>query len=805
MRSLALLVFASLSLGIAAGDAWEVSAAVWLSAGGAAAAAAWVAPRGRLALAGIAWFAGGGALAVPQGRAPPVPAALAAHDAPVRFTGELAEPPVRAYGRTHLVLELARVELDGRWRPLRARVGLTVGGLARDLTLGDTVHGRARFRPPRILANPGAPDAARRLRYAGISMTGVAAHPESVVRQGDTGTGGIWPALDGLRVSLLGRIGSGAFGEGPLLAGFFLGDRGGLLRADRDAFTVAGLSHTLAVSGQHLVVVAFLLFRLLAALLARCEPVAVRIAPQRPAALVTLVVAAGYTLLVGAPYSALRALAMASLLLAGVMLGRSSLRSDALWIGAAALLCASPGALFEPAFQLSVLAVVGLLWLAPWLHARLVPRLDPLVPATRRVRAWGWIAGLLAATASATALTAPLVAYHFQMFTPLGLLASLVVVPLLELWILPLCLAAALFCGLGDGLWAAAELGAVGVRLTLDGISALEGAATAVAPPTALELVLLTALALCLPLVTRRPGRWLAAGLALALAGSLGAGALSRRLGDSLRITFLSVGHGDAAIVQAPGGRAMLIDGGGSVHGDFDIGRRVVAPALRALGVSRLDAVVLSHPHPDHARGLAHVVEAFPVGELWYGGRPFGRGAAELEAAVRSRGIPLRVFRKDESPAPWGEVHFEVLHPRPGDAEPYYPELGENDNSLVLALSFRRFRVLFPGDLEAEGEEVLVGSGRLGRHAVLKSPHHGSRTSSTAAFLEAVSPRVVVYSVGERNAYGFPHPGVRRRVAALQAAEFRTDLDGAIEISTDGHKARVRASRSGREEVFELP
>jgi competence protein ComEC len=811
VRFVAFLIAASLAAGLALGDATGLPTWIWISLGAGAALGACLAARRRPVVVILvpAWFCAGASLAVPPQRAPPPPTLLSRNRDAVPFEGWVVEPPARAYGRTHVVVDLVRVRVAGAWSPISARARVTLDGLAYDLATGDFVLGRARFLPPRVLVNPGGPDVARTLRYAGISLTAYARDPGSLVRRSDLPGGGVWPALDRQRAALASRIGAGSVGEGALVAAFFLGDRGRLERADREAFARAGLSHTLAVSGQHLAVIAFLLYRLLAWVLARWEYLAVRVVARRPAAALALVAATLYTLFVGAPHSAVRALAMAALYLGGVVLGRASRRADALWLGAAAIVVASPGALFDAGFQLSVLAVVGLLWVTPAVRRVLVrPVAFPtLEPPSRARRLWSPVAGLLAATAGAAAVTSPLVAYHFHLFTPLGLVAGLVVVPILELWILPVSLAAAILSPLGDALWALAEVGAAGVRLAIEGVRALDAAALTTAPPSAFELVLLTAMALLLPRVARRQARWILAALAAALGISLVAGALSRHLGNELRITFLSVGHGDAAVVQMPGNRAVLIDGGGAITGEFDVGRQVVAPALRALGVSRLDAIVLSHPHPDHAGGLAHVLESFEVGELWDSGRPFGRGAQGLERVLRERPVPRRIFRAGAPPVRFGDVEIDVLHPLlPTDEpEPYYGELGENDNSLTLVVRYGRFRALFPGDLEAEGEEVLLESRRLEPVAVLKSPHHGSRTSSTSGFLSAVRPRAVVFSVGENSAFGFPHSEVVARLEALGARSFRTDLDGAVTVETDGKTLEIRGLRSGKVLRTRLP
>jgi competence protein ComEC len=807
VRYAAFLVAGFLALGLALGDALDWPASVWGLGGAACGALALVLVRGPAAWVPLAllWGCAGASLSVPDSRAPSAPALP--RDA-VRFEGLVAEPPTRAYGRTQIVVALSQVEIDGRWRPLSARARLSAPALVYHVALGDAVLGRARFGPPRVLANPGAGDVERSPRYRGLGTVGFLAHGDAIVRRSDAEHGGVWPWIDRARAALAARIGVGELGEGPLVAAFFLGDRGRLTRDDREAFQVTGLSHTLAVSGQHLAVIAFLLYRALAWLLCRWPALAVRVVPRRVAAALGLGGTCAYTLLAGAPYSAVRALAMVALYLGGAVLGRVSPRADALCLGSAAILGASPGALFDAGFQLSVLAVLGLLYLSPRIRGALSPRPDPYGMLVREPlwrRAWRPWAGLLAATAGAALATSPLVAYHFQLFTPLGLLGSLLVVPILELFILPVALGALLFVPLAD-LWAVAEAGALVLRQGLELLRAADSLATSVPPPSGLELACLTAAAFLLPYLGRRPARWAFGASLVALAVSWGGGAASRHFADSLRITFLSVGHGDAAVVQLPRGGALLVDGGGAIHGDFDVGREVVAPALRALGVTRLEAVVLSHPHPDHARGLAHVLRSFEVRELWVNGRPLGRAAGGLEAAARERGVALRMFRSGSAPVVLGGVELEILHPLTpaGDEEPYFPELGENDNSLVLALRYGAFRALFPGDLEAEGEAVLLEAGRDLGATVLKAPHHGSRTSSTATFLQTVAPSAVVFSVGEGNAFGFPDRSVAARYAERGVRLYRTDRDGAVQVVTDGKAVGIRTLRSKRRDEWWL-
>ena len=816
MRYATWLCGCALVLGIALGDGAEGAHSWATQVGFGCGAAALVSALGRRSVLASAatlavWLCAGGQLAIPAAKAPAVPRWLLQDKEALSFEGRIVEPPQRAYGRTQLTLDVVRVRHRGQLRVVRFRARAFVEGLAHGLTLGDDVLGRGRLGPARVLENPGGFDGARSLRYAGVGVALSLSSLAAITRRTASTGGGVWPWLDAWRARTMARLGAGAMGEGGLVGAMALGDRGGLTRKDRDDFALTGVSHAIAVSGQHLVLVVFLAFAVLRALLARWFWLATRVSPRRAAAALALALAVAYTLMVGAPYSALRALAVAALYFGGAMLGRNSRAVDALATGALAILVASPGALFDVGFQLSVVAVAGLLWVSPSLRALFdrVLRAERLPgqpsPWGRKLR--GVLSSTLAATLGATLVTAPLVAHYFQVVTPLGLLGSLVVVPVLELWVLPTAMIAAAVPWVADGLWVAAEAGAFCARQGLDLLLALDAAVLRVSPPTWLECGAWWVLALAV--VRLRRARYLALGCvsALVLVVSIGVGAGERHWRGELELTFLSVGHGDAALVQTPGGHAVLIDGGGAIHaGGLDVGRFVVVPALRALGVTRLDAIVLSHPHPDHAGGLAAVVRELEVAELWTSGMPFGRGAAELRRAVEERRTPLRVFRAGAPSTDFGGVRFDVLAPltSPDDAAPYFDELGENDNSLVMRVRYGQFTALFPGDLEAEGEHLLTHGGAPLRSTLVKVPHHGSRTSSTDVFVAATRPELVLYSVGEGNAFGFPHEDVGLRWRRTGASAWRTDLDGAVSVATDGTTVRVAGRRSGRRQSLSL-
>jgi competence protein ComEC len=280
-------------------------------------------------------------------------------------------------------------------------------------------------------------------------------------------------------------------------------------------------------------------------------------------------------------------------------------------------------------------------------------------------------------------------------------------------------------------------------------------------------------------------------GVPLALTGALVcAAALGgppwRGHGRPLRITLLSVGQGDSAVLELPQGAVLLLDGGGSVVGSFDPGREVLVPFLWDRGISRLRAVILSHPHPDHANGLPYVMARLPTEEFWSTGEPCPLAACEeLEHEIGLQRVTRRLFTRAAHELTLDGVHIEALYPLA--PEGYYPELRENDNSLVLKLSYGSFSALLPGDVEAEAEARLLADPTADLAAqLLKAPHHGSDTSSTPEFVRRVAPQAVVFSVGPRNRFDFPREEVVERYRALGARLYRTDRDGAITFETDG-------------------
>jgi competence protein ComEC len=414
---------------------------------------------------------------------------------------------------------------------------------------------------------------------------------------------------------------------------------------------------------------------------------------------------------------------------------------------------------------------------------------------SRPVRLARWSARLCAASAAAIVATAPIGAWHFAQLAPAGIISNLVVVPLAELGIVPVGLAGSV----------AASLHLPGGRLLLQLAGGLAKAMAVftewfarmapswrVPAPNLVETVAWYVALIAIAAVGRRALTWVCLCAAL-LVLSAGWRVWSHAHRETLTATFLDVGQGDACVVELPRGRVLVVDGGGSFDPRFDPGQQVIAPFLWRRGIRRIDLMVLSHPHPDHANGLPFLVEQFDVGELWTNGEETTQpGTVALLASAARRHVPVGTPR----PLDLGGATVTPLAPFDSTgAVAADAARGENDNSLVVAVGWRGRRILFSGDIEHEAEDELVArAGPRLAADVVKVPHHGSKTSSTAPFVAATHPALAVISVGERNRWGFPNPGVTARWRGRGADVWRTDRSGAITVTID---ARGRVAAAG--------
>lgn len=541
-------------------------------------------------------------------------------------------------------------------------------------------------------------------------------------------------SVDAVRERLAGglRRAAGASDTGragaALAAALVLGRREALDRDTVGTLRQAGLAHILAVSGLHVVLVSTLLWWALTV---------AGLAP-RTRRLVLIPCLAGFAVLAGGSAPVVRATAATVAYLLTRLAGRPVLPLPAMWGIVGGLAAVEPAALQQPGFQLSAAVSLALVrWVGPLG--------DAIEALPRRL-------GAALAVAGVGQLTAwPLVGVAFAAVPPLGVLANLVAAPLaLPLVAASLLAVPAAALGPGPGgpcVWVAG-VGHVALLRVADW-----GAASTwlFAPPPPALLAAGAVLLVASVLSWRRA--WLPA-LLLAAGSVAWTLAPARPLAAAGEMRMLPVGDGMALLVRTADAR-LLVDAG-----------RGPSEALRGLAAvraRRLDALVITHADADHTGGAAMVLERAKVGELVLPRAIAGRPEVEpLLAAARRRGVPVRLVAAGDALA-WRGLGCRVVWP------PAAAQLADNDMSLVAVLESGGTRLLLTGDIEAAGEAALARSGVDLAADVLQLPHHGSRSSSSRALLEAVRPRVAVAATGVRPRFAYPDPQVVARVRRLPA------------------------------------
>lgn len=690
----------------------------------------------------------------------------------------------RDSGFTRGVVELRAAMTAGGWRRASGRALLTVSGDRSDLRPGDSVElagGLALIARP---LNPGEFDARSYRRGQGVRLRIDVDDPQGVWEGGDSrrprgvrdsALAAWWRWRGRVRAWARERLGAGL---GPstsaLAAALLLGRRDGVDAEVNDAFARTGTTHLLAVSGLHMQVLAVVFGQTLAGL---------GFGRRRSLLAVGLATAA-YAGLVGFMPSVVRSAAVTLTYCAAGLLDRCHRPANTLAVAALVTLLMNPADLFDAGCQLSFLGVASLVWVAGPAAARVAcgRPADPLValdryyepgPVRALRRAWGWaLRGLLTSTA-VWLVGAPLVALRFHLVSPVGVALNLPLIPMTS--------AALMASGLSLGLSAvwgplgrpASWLAGVLLRGT-EGLvrwgGSLRWGHLFVAGPSAwwvLGVYGLLGLATAAGVGRWRGRRWAWGALAgwsalgLWLAAGLG---VRPDLDAPPRAEVLAVGHGSAVLIEGGAGHAVLYDCGRLR--DPSVGRRVVAPALWARGLSRLDAVVLSHADYDHYGGLPDLLDRVAVGEVLvpegFAG-PANPEAARLLDLVRARGVAVREVT---SATAWalGATRLVVRHPPPG----WRPWAGDNARSVALDVLWRGRRLALTGDLEGPGL-LAYAEAAAGPVDVFLAPHHGGRTANPPWLYDKVRPALVV--VSQRP----PQPGAHDPLSVVEARKTPVD------------------------------
>jgi competence protein ComEC len=740
----------------------------------------------------------------------------------VLVSGCVVEPSAFNDGRDQFILELAP--------RARARVSLAVrdGETPPNFVYGQKVELEARLRPVRNFQNPGAFDYAAYSARSYIYWTAsVAAGSPVTVQPGQCGSA-FSRAIFSLRTAALNRIEqlykNDAYATGMMEA-TLIGETRKLEKIWTDHFRRTGTYHMLVIDGLHIMVLAafFLLLLRLCCI------------PELPALACTAAAAWLYVLVSGGNAPAVRAAGGFTLYLAARFFFRRGRPMNLLAAVAILYLICDPGQLFEPGFQLSFLCVAAIAMLAgpvllatsaPFSHGlrgineiSRDPRMPPRVAQFRvelRLLAetlhyylripQTWLVHMLAfgarlifyayemaviSTAIQIGMALPM-AIYFHRISLSGFSANIIVVPLLAL-VVPIGFLA-IFTG-----WHFVAATAEWLLIAGEKIAnwhLLPEPNWRVADPPLWLCIAFSAGLLMLSLALPKSRRW--AWTSAAIVGILFVVVFwhpfppKTHTGD-LELTAIDVGQGDSLLVAFPDGKLMLMDGGGVLsygkHAKprMDIGEDVVSPYLWGRGIRRVDIIALSHAHADHAQGLPALIENFQPAELWIGATAPSEMWTAVEQRARQQKVKI-VAMRSRKVFDFGGTRVEVLSPPADYVSSKNPM---NNDSLALRITYGRRSFLLTGDMEKPMEARALADGEPLRADVLKVGHHGSNTSSTEPFLDAVSPTYAVISDGFENSFHHPHPKVLDRLTAHRAGILRTDQQGLITVRTDGQRLSV--------------
>jgi competence protein ComEC len=585
-----------------------------------------------------------------------------------------------------------------------------------------------------------------------------------------------------------------------------IGDRSGLAPDDERRLQDAGTYHVIAISGGNIAVLA-----VLSTLVARLFFV-----PPSPASIVTALLLVFYGMVASGAASVARAVTAAVLVLLARALDHRVHAINVLAVAALFAVACAPAVVLDPGFHLSFGATLGILLG--------VPRINRRFRSARR-RASGWrlpvlaAIGMLAATVCAEMALAPVSATLFGRVSFAGLFLNFAAIPLMTVIQIAGLIVAATPSWAGPIAQGAATALRVSAGLLLESAKVVDAApwlAHDVAPPVCGLTIAYYASALAL-LSARTcrvaiPGYVLSATLLVIGPREVARDAVSPP-SMPVRVVVLDVGQGDATVVALPGARAVLVDTGGiapvttgpdafDAPPGFDIGDRVVARVLRALGVRRLDALVVTHGDPDHVLGARGVLKHLATDAIWEGVPvPPHPGLRSLAAFARNESVTWRTVRAGDIERV-GDVELRVLHPPPPDWE---RQRVRNDDSVVLEIRIGAVSVVLPGDIGKEGERAILPRLEQGRLVILKAPHHGSATSSSQELLDRLRPKAVIVSCGRNNRFGHPHPTVLERYRTMGSAIFSTAEDGAVFVETDGQRVDIRGWEGRQISIERLP
>ena len=739
----------------------------------------------------------------------------------ITFIAKIISPPEYFPQRRRLCLDIQRIILPEKNLMTAGIVQLNWYHPQNICNYYDTVKISAKIQFPKEYKNPGAFSYSDYLRQKNIYATGTIKTLSQIIPARKIPLGRkILKTIYQIRTMLSKKIECATpFPDSCLLQALLLGERQKISKYIKFLFNEAGIAHLLAISGLHLTLLTMIIFQGLRFIIKTSphifyEKLTTFIKPTNLALLLSLPFPIFYTILTGNKISTIRASIMVIIYFTSFLLEKEKKLIPPLLFTAFILLLWLPEWLFHLDFQLTFLASGGIIIL---LESR-----SPLPKRNKNFFIFcikEYLLYPLYLSLLTFIILCPMIIYYFNLFSPIGILMNILSVPLVS-GILLLSIIAGLITPLCPPL--ANQLFYLGgllsrIIVTLSQLAtSIPGAFLYVPSPSKLFLFifyssLIPIFILHSKLKLLRPQNIpfflpIFLCLFLFLIHPIHPHNTHINKAGPMEITFLDVGKGDACFIKTPMGKTILIDGGGTYNNEFDIGRYVIAPFLWRKNIKKVDLIILSHPHPDHLNGLLFILKNFRVNKLWKTSDSSKSLSYQIfKEIIKRKHIPVTIVQKGKKEA-IDKVLLEVFSPKK-QMLTHSTELRssreENNRSLVIKLSFGQISFLFTGDIEKEAEKSLLGYGKQLKSTIIKVPHHGSKNSSTKSFLELISPQIAVFSARQYGNQLFPYPQTIARYQNLSCKIYRTDLDGAITIYTDGKTYSVVTEENQRKKIVD--
>ncbi len=663
---------------------------------------------------------------------------------------------------------------------------------------GDYITVYTKPRKPLNYKNPGSFDYIAFLERKGISLVGYINDPALIQKNIHRSENSVIRMIDVLRLSIKDAIELHVKGQAPrgIIEALVIGEQGFVSQDIRKAFASTGIIHIIVVSGLHLAIISHIFYLFFKLLLSRLRYLCLHTNIPKLSLIFTIFPAFAFVLISGANLPVIRSFIMITVYIVLFVLNRNKARWNALFLSALIILLVEPYALYSVSFQLSFLSVGSIIAFGP-----LIKRLSENMPKLKKHilgRGLKGLIGMLCVSLFVTIGLSGVLVYYFNTLPLFGILLNVIIIPLFGYIILPLSFLSSLtgiiMPQLSNNFFSVLSLI---INLSVEFVKAasnLSYASITLPTPDVSELVLYYTIVLLFLNIKRIGSKFTIIGVSItALAMFLDAGACiyKTHYNKELSITFLDVRQGDSALIEFPYGRTMLIDGGGSFSDNFDIGESVVARYIWSLKRTSIDYAVASHPQSDHIGGLGFIIKCFKPKDIYKNDcDPDTVVYNNLDSAIKHSNAVLHVVDaytsiKDINGA---KVEFFII---PHD-NCLASQKAINNTAIITKITYKKVSILFTGDIEKDAEFELAGLyGDKISATILKAAHHGSNTSNTGDFIDAVKPSIVIISVGEGNAFRMPAKAVLKRFFKKDVRVFRTDRSGAIKVTTDGEKIHI--------------